>query len=121
MNSIGKLVPGRNAKINLALDLALLAIAIVLAQSRGFRLESVTGMPGMFFAAMCAWMLSTSALRHYSAWSLDRAVLDDAALTAVSVGAVATAVAALKLMGMGATLDVMKLITFLAPATIVLR
>jgi len=123
VNSLGKLVPGRNAKINLVLDLALLVLAVVLAQPNGFDVQALTGMPWILVAAVWAWLLSTSALRHYNPFAHDRALLDDAAMTAVSGGAVATAVAVMKMLalGGGASLDVVKMVSFLLPATVVLR
>ncbi|HYV47826.1 MAG TPA: sugar transferase [Myxococcaceae bacterium] len=123
MNSLGKLVPGRNAKINLILDLVLLAIAIVAARPRAFGLDVALQMPWGFFAAAWAWIITTFALRHYNPWAHDRALLDDAAMATVGVGAAAMAVAGMRAFTSdpAASPDVVKMITFLWPAVIILR
>lgn len=123
MNSLGKLAPGRNAKINLVLDLMLLAVAIVAARPRAFDLHVALQMPWGYIAAVWAWLITTFALRHYNAWAHDRALLDDAAMATVGVGAVAMAVAGMKLLATDASAspDVLKMISFFWPATIILR
>ncbi len=92
MNSfLGRLAPGLTAKLNLLADLTLLSGAVLLATmiSRPFGVETVWAA----VAALCAWIITATALRHYDPWSSERALLDDAAMVSVLVMAVATVLA----------------------------
>ena len=54
MSTLGKLVPGRNSKINLAVDLTLIASALLAARPIADELLSI---PGLFMGAAAAWVV----------------------------------------------------------------
>ncbi|HVE86493.1 MAG TPA: sugar transferase [Myxococcales bacterium] len=101
----------------------LMAVAVTAARSGPFTLDMLRETPWVLGTSVFAWLMATTALRHYSAWAHDRALLDDVAMTTVSVGAAATGVALMKmLVANGQSFpDVIKLAVFLWPSVVVLR
>ncbi len=89
--SIGTIAPGAAAKVNLILDLLTVFFAAVLA-TPSVSVSAALAEPttvGFLLAALCVWVVTSIALRHY-ACSMARDRLDDAAMVTVLVLAEAT-------------------------------
>ena len=90
-SSIGTVAPGAAAKVNLILDVLTLLFAIVFASPESNLASALGSAATVSFTlvALCVWVVTSIALRHY-ARSMGRDRMDDAAMVTVLVLAEAT-------------------------------
>ncbi len=92
MNSLfGRVAAGLNARLALAVDLALLLAVLVGASLLGSGFSPA--LPSFALSAVATWLFMALALRHYDPWASDRQWADDAAMTSVLVLAETTVLA----------------------------
>ncbi|MCI0669388.1 MAG: sugar transferase [Myxococcaceae bacterium] len=91
---LGRVAPGVTAKVNLLLDLLTLLLALPVASllSHDVSGDGLPSLVAVSAAAMTAWLVTATALRHYDPWA-NRAPMDDAVMVTVLVLAVVTVVA----------------------------
>jgi exopolysaccharide biosynthesis polyprenyl glycosylphosphotransferase len=89
---LGRLTPGRTAKVHLFVDLGILLTAILIATRVSSHQMVLTWVQALEYAACISlfWVVISTALRFYDPWA-NRDTLDEAALSSVLVMAMATA------------------------------
>ena len=89
---------GFTSRVNLAVDLALVAGAVFAAASlKGIGLAEARGLPWVAGALISVWVVTGAALRHYASFAYQRGVLDDVAMISTQSAAVLTVLAVLHL------------------------
>ena len=92
MNSLfGRVAAGVVARLALAIDLAMLVVALIVASLLGSGFGPSLASFGI--STLAVWLFMSLALRHYDPWAPDRPWADDAAMTSVLVLAETTLVA----------------------------
>src|SRR5262249_14261364 len=86
---MGRLPPGLVAKVNCAVDLALLVVALRLSTQLSAATDSYSALSWFAAMALMVWLITSTALRHYDPWA-ERESGDDAAMVTVLVMSVAT-------------------------------
>ncbi len=88
---LGRVAPGWSSKFNLLIDLIVLLAALVFASMWEHGLAGFPSPELVAFGitAVCVWIVTATALRHYDPWSL-RSRGDDVAMCAVLVAAIIT-------------------------------
>ncbi len=92
-----RLSPGFTSRVNLFADIAALCIAM-LAGTEHLTHATVPDVLWLTAGVVAAWIITATALRHYSGTSYDRAFGDDTALLSVQLAAVITVLAVLELL-----------------------
>src|SRR4051812_47050348 len=95
-----RITAGFTSKLNLAVDLSLIALAAWTAQAwRGGLNESeLRALLSLCAALASTWVVTAAALRHYSMNAYERTSMDDTAMVTAQVSAVATVLAVLEVL-----------------------
>ncbi len=96
MNSLfGRIAAGPIAQLSLLLDLALLVGAVMASALISDPEASLLSPSVVWFSgiALCTWLITSMALRHYDPWASEREALDDLMLVSILVMAVTTMLA----------------------------